>query len=158
MQTSIPHFKAALKARLEADATLIAAGGSVSRGNPHPGAWPAKLVIIGAVSGWTLAFACGMTQVNEEYDLEVVATFAGSPQNSSALYEDGAYALMVPVLTSLVSWMDGNPLVSGAWGHVGAAIPQPAGDAEGFEVDANGVPVARDSTVSVSVHVTARLV
>jgi hypothetical protein len=152
MESSVTYLKAALLARLKADATLVATEAGIFRGNPHPTKWPAKAVIIGKVSGWQLTFVCGMSQANEEYDLEIIANYAGSAQNSNTTYEDGAYGLMVAVLASLVTWHTGDNLVTGTWGQVNAIIPSAAGDAEGL--DEGG----RDSTVTMTVHVTARLV
>jgi hypothetical protein len=160
-KSSAPYFKAALKSRLETVAALRSGTTLISRGNPYPKSWGGEAIIIGAVSNRTREFACGMTQCNEEYDLELAVNVAGSPQNPHEDYEARAYELADAVEESIISWTrDGSTLVSGAWGHVDVALVSEGSDQEGMKVDSHSdveIPTARDATVILTVHVMARL-
>jgi hypothetical protein len=160
IQSSAPLFKAALKARLEGIQTLSSFGTLISRGHPYPKAWSGDLVIIGRVSNRRRTWVASMTQCNEEYDVEVLVNAAGSAQDPYAGFEERAYAMADAIEESLIAWTreSGGQLVSGTWGHVMTAIPGVSEDQEGIDDDQRGAPRARDATVSLTVHVTARLV
>lgn len=150
MESSVPYFKAALLARLS---VVVAAGGVAFWGNPHPAVWPAKVLLIGDTSNRAHTYVCGMSQCNEEYDVELVANAAGAAANANATNQIAAYALMNAVETSLLDWtVAADPLCSGAWGQVNAAVPGAGSDGEGL--DESG----RDATVKMLVHVVARMV
>lgn len=160
LTSSVPLVKAALEARIAA--VLAAAGHSalVSRGHPYPKAWAGQTVIVGRVAGrlppvWTAA----MTQQNEEYEIEVLVNVAGSAQDAYSSFEDAAYALEALIAGDLVAWTrEPETLPAGDWGQVLAILPAGGSDEEGIEEDRHGAPKSRDATVTLTVHVRARLV
>lgn len=152
MPSSVPTFKAALRTRLDEDATVVAAKAKVFRGLPGQKAWPMRTVIVGQMSNRTLRYVHSMTQAREEYDVIVDVVCSGPPSNPYSTYEDYAYALANVVQQSVTDWTkDAGALVSGTWGQVVAAVPTIESDTEYCGLD------ARECTVRVNVHVTASL-
>lgn len=104
MQSSVPSFKAALLARLQADAGLADVG--VSWGNPHPKRMGKEVVIIGNATGTGRQFLAGMTAALEKYNLEILISVVGPAQSSQQTLLTRAYALFDVVENSVLAWKD----------------------------------------------------
>ena len=154
--TSVPHFKAALIARLVATPALASGKVTISRGHPYPKRWANESVLVGGMSGYQQSPACALTQRREHYDVEITANVEGSAQDPYEDFETRAYALAAEVETSLTEWTRASDhLCEGDWGHVAAAVPDYVSDQEGIDQEEGQAPRGRDATVHMVVHVTA---
>ena len=155
--SSVPKFKAALLDRLRSVPDLFDV--TLSRGNPYPVAWGWEAITIGAATNRTWVSVAAMTQVDEQYDVDLLANRISAPQDPHEQNEDRAYELMDIAAGSVWEWVTGpSPLVSGDWGFVQVVTMYPAYDREGMNEEPNsGKVTARDAAVILPLHVIARL-
>ncbi len=154
--SSVPYFKAALIDRLQATPALATGKTTISRGLPYPKSWGSEAVIVGGMSNYQQRLVAGLTQRREEYDVEIAIDASGSAQDPYEDFEVRAYQLAAAVETSLTQWTrTGEPLVSGDWGYVAAALPEYVSDEEGIDQEEGKAPRGRSAAVRMRVHVTA---
>lgn len=152
MRSSVPPFKAGFLARLQADPGITGDDLIVAWGNPYPVRDTGELVIIGSTTGRKLDYTAGMTRANESYDIEVLISVTGPPQNPMDEREQRAYALADAVCESVRSWTAaGGPLVSGDWGQVNIVEVSESHDQDAL------LSSVREASVMLTVHVTARI-
>jgi hypothetical protein len=141
MTSTVPAFKSALKTRL---ASSLASLAEVYYGAASPNKMGAKVLLIGPAKNRTLEFVAGMSQANESYDVEVIASVIGPVQETHEALAALAYGIIDGTISSVLSWA---ALPSG----VNNIIP---GESEDEEAVGDGF---REAYVKQTLHVQARI-
>lgn len=155
MKSSVPAFKAALLARLQADPDITGTDLTVSWGDPYPDRAGAEAIFIGQTTNRALDFTCALSQANETYEVEVRVSVTGSHLEPAPWAR--AYELADAVAESARSWNQDtvSPLPTGAWGSVNVVMPGASTDDESLISD--GKTTSREAGVTLTLHVTARI-
>lgn len=122
--STIPTFKAALLARLAADAALTASQVQVSRVDPFPNEAAPEMVVVSramptdalrdsSFGGGQSSAAIGRRSREERYVVEVLCRVLRSIQVSAPEVEDRAYALCAVVEQSVMAWAGESPPFGG---------------------------------------------
>ena len=104
MASSIPAFKAALLARLSAEAGLL--GVQVSWGHPYPARLADELIIIGNATSapGQRPVGLGSGDREEEYHLVLLISVAGSARIPQQALEERAFGLAATIERSMIAW------------------------------------------------------
>jgi hypothetical protein len=146
MQSSIPHFKAALQTRLAAALT----DALVAHGNPPQ--FPPKTVVIGDVTPEPITYTSGRNQATEAYSLDLLCSYVGNAGDLYSTFETGAFALANDASDSVLDWA--QPQVTGTWGSVVLVEPRSYKPQEAFD-PASGAN--QGCQVTLTIGVIARL-
>jgi len=141
MTSTIPAFKTALAARLK---PAIAALAEVYYGLADPNKMGSKVLLIGPAKNRTLEFVAGMSQANESYDVEIIASVVGPVQESFETLVALAYGVIDATISNILAW---DALPSG----VNNVIPS---ESEDDEAVGDGF---REAYVKQTLHVQARI-
>lgn len=157
MKSSVPAFKAALVARLQADASILvdaaANGGdmAVCLGNPHPYQAPKTVIVVGPMSAHKYEYVAAMTQANETYDIEVYVSLVDAAANDKQTLVDRTYSLADMVHASVLAWDTGDFHNAEGVKVADDVIPEITSDQD-FSGDD-----AREFAVTLTLHVIARV-
>lgn len=163
--SAIATFKAALLARLAADATLVSEQVQVSWGNPYPKAGHRELVFLGAATaGETepvgLGYTVGVTDREERFAQEVIVSVVGPPEETQQTLETRALAIAETAQASIIAWAQGATPFGNTLGG-GWAIPGGITTTEALEIQTdeggNEYVVGREASVRFLIDVVARL-
>lgn len=148
MPSTIPSFKAALLARLQANAGLAAA--QISWGNPYPARMADELIIIGNATAGQNPVGLGSNAKEEQYELEILVSIAGSARTSQQTLEERAFTLAGVIETSIINWRtEASPF----GGVVSWALVDSMSSGEGISQSGD----TREASVSIKLSVTARI-
>lgn len=145
MTSSIPAFKAALLARLDA---ATATDVQVTWGSPHPAPMQPKFAWIGGTRERTIQYVAGMAAANERYLVDITITVAGSAQQPQSDLLTAAYVIDDAMRTSLLTWKGTD-----YDGVVDYVVPGPGEDAEAL----TETGAEREASVKLTVEVMARI-
>ncbi|MGE0025702.1 MAG: hypothetical protein AB7O78_01685 [Thermoleophilia bacterium] len=109
--SSIPAFKAALLARLQADAAL--ADVLVTWGYPHSTKPGSEWVNLGATTGIQATAAVGQKRREETYDQTVTVSCTSALKNEQQALSERAFAIAAAVEDSLRTWSMTPPFFDG---------------------------------------------
>lgn len=157
MKSSVPGFKAALIARLQANTAIAADGAAnggdleVILGNPQPETAPKSIIVIGDMSNHKYDYVCAMTQANESYDVEAIVSLVDSTANDKQALVDRAYGLADMVHADMLAWSDAGFLDGSGKKAADIVLPEITSDQEFTGAD------AREFAVTLTLHVTARV-
>ncbi|MBT9156865.1 MAG: hypothetical protein DDT37_01856 [Firmicutes bacterium] len=104
MPSTIPRFKGALLARLQADAGL--AGIQISWGNPHPARLADELIIIDAATALQTSGSLGARERDERYRLDIIVSVSGPARATQQSLEERAFALAAVIEKSITDWRE----------------------------------------------------
>ena len=150
MPSTIPAFKAALLARLSAEAGLL--GVQVSWGHPYPARLADELIIIGNATSapGQSPVGLGSGDREEEYHVALLISVAGSARVTQQALEERAFELAAAIEQSMIAWQFEEAPFGGVvdWALVlsmqSAEVLAESGD-------------AREASVTITVAVTARI-
>ncbi len=106
MPSTIPRFKGALLARLQADTSL--AGIQVSWGNPHPARLADELIVIDAATARQTLGSMGTRQQDERYTLDIIVSVTG-PARATQL------SMPPPRCRRQAAWEHGSGMSGTGW-------------------------------------------
>ncbi|MBT9154751.1 MAG: hypothetical protein DDT39_01430 [Firmicutes bacterium] len=104
MSSTVPRFKAALLARLQANTSL--AGIQISWGNPHPARLADELIIIDAATALQTLGSLGTRERDERYRLDIIVSVSGPARATQQSLEERAFALAAIIEKSVIDWRE----------------------------------------------------
>lgn len=103
--STIPAFKATFVSRLQADASIVASGATVSYGSPYPGDPPDEWIWLGSTqTADEQAAALGQLHREEHYTLEVLIAKRADARATQQSVTERAFVLAGYVENSLRTW------------------------------------------------------
>lgn len=147
MSSSIPSFKAALLARLQADAGF--AGVQVSWGHPYPSRLQDELIIIGNAGNERQEPVGFPTNAKEEeYSVAMLVSVTGPSRTPQQTLEERAFVLAAVIETSITAWKATAFDAVVAWALAGGMSAKEVISEDGG---------TREASVSFAISVTARI-